>query len=103
MALARLERATSSFGNLRSLVPSELQSRENWSERRESNPQHPVWKTGTQPFEFRSHFDLGLVISDLGLKQKSAIRNPQSEIEMVHRERFELSERERDSFTDCLP
>jgi hypothetical protein len=24
------------------------------SERRESNPQHPVWKTGTQPFEFRS-------------------------------------------------
>ncbi len=25
-----------------------------WSERRGSNPQHPVWKTGTQPFEFRS-------------------------------------------------
>lgn len=25
-----------------------------WSERRESNPQHSVWKTDTQPFEFRS-------------------------------------------------
>ena len=30
-----------------------------WSERRESNPQHSVWKTDTQPFEFRSQFDFG--------------------------------------------
>jgi hypothetical protein len=25
-----------------------------WSERRESNPLYPVWKTGTLPLEFRS-------------------------------------------------
>jgi hypothetical protein len=38
-----------------------------WSERRESNPQQTVWKTATQPFEFRSQI-------------------------LVHRERFELSQ-----------
>ncbi len=67
-ALTRLERVTSSFGNLRSLIPSELQSRKNWSERRDLNPQLSVWKTATQPFEFRSHLDLGFGNSDLGLK-----------------------------------
>jgi hypothetical protein len=42
---------------------SQIANRKFWSERRESNPQHSVWKTDTQPFEFRSH-DLGLWIAD---------------------------------------
>ena len=36
------------------VLPVKTTRPKNWSERRESNPQHPVWKTGTQPFEFRS-------------------------------------------------
>ena len=59
------------------------------SGRRESNPHHLVWKTSTQPVEFRP--------------QKFRIQNLKSKIEIVHRGRFELPERERDSFTDCLP
>ncbi len=58
-----------------------LRACKTWSERRESNPQHPVWKTGTQPFEFRS------------LEKRN-----------LHREGFEPSQRrKRDSFTDCQP
>ena len=50
-----------------------------WSERRDLNPQHSVWKTATQPFEFRSQ-------------------------KLVHRERFELSQLQRATVlqTACL-
>lgn len=85
------------------LDPSELQSRKNWSERRDSNPQQPVWKTGTQPFEFRSQFDLGLGIWDCGLKKtnpKSAIRNPKSK---CIGEDLNFQKLKSHSFTDCLP
>jgi hypothetical protein len=53
-----------------------------WSERRDSNPQQPVWKTGTQPFEFRS---LKIKIGASGKTRTFA------------------ATRTSDSFTDCLP
>ena len=52
------------------VLPVETTRLKIWSERRDLNPQHSVWKTATQPFEFRSQ------------KIKS----------LVHRERFELSQ-----------
>lgn len=78
MALARLERATSSFGNLRSLVPSELQSRKKLE-----------WATGIEPatsgLEDRHSavwvsLTVWFGIWDCGLRIFISIPNPKSQI-----------------------
>ena len=66
-----------------------------WSERRESNPQLPVWKTGTQPFEFRS-----LMVG--GQWSEVSLLSPDHRPRIMHRGRFELPERKPRQFYRLL-
>ena len=69
-----------------SSIPKPKSQIQNRSKRRESNPQHLVWKTSTQPFEFRlqkiSNFKFQIPNSKFQISNsKSEIWNVESEIQ----------------------